>query len=365
MKIGIPKEIKNQEMRVAMTPEGVARLTAAGHVVCVEQAAGEGSGFSDAEYQAAGAKIVSADQAWASDLVVKVKEPQPTEYDYLNGQIVFTYFHLSGVDKALTLALLKKNVTAIAYETLEDENGHLPALAPMSAVAGNMSVLMGNYFLARFNQGRGVLLAQVLGEKSGKVLVVGDGIVGQHAARVALALGAKVTIAGLNKTKFQALAEKDLAGANFLLSTPENIALCTQESDLVVGAVLIKGTRAPKVVSEDMIRQMQPGAVVVDVSIDQGGCIETSRPTSHADPVFVKHDVVHYCVTNMPGAYPRTSTIALTRVTLAYIELLANEGVEAFLKTPNLRQAINVYQGRIVYKAVAEDLALMDDYQAL
>ena len=363
MKIGVPKEIKNQEMRVAMTPEGVARLTSSGHRVLVEHNAGAGSGFSDTQYAQAGAEMVSTAQAWDCDLVVKVKEPQRSEYDFLNGQIVFTYLHLSGVDKQLTRVLLEKKVTALAYETLENEQGQLPALAPMSAVAGNMSVLMGNFYLARFNQGCGVLLAQILGEKSGKVLVIGDGVVGQHAARCALALGAEVSVAGLNVNKFEQLQQTILSGAGFLLSTPENIANAVKESNLVVGAVLLRGARAPKIVTEDMVKQMQPGSVVVDVSIDQGGCIETSHPTTHADPVFIKHGVVHYCVANMPGAYPRTSTLALTRVTIDYIQLLADKGVNAFMEKPWLAKAINIVQGRIVYKKIAEDLDLMEYYR--
>ncbi len=363
MKIGVPKEIKNQEMRVAMTPAGVERLIMSGHHVVVEHNAGNGSSFSDRQYKEAGAEIVSQEQAWASDLVVKVKEPQPSEYDFLNGQILFTYLHLSGADKKLTLLLLEKNVTALAYETLENEQGQLPALVPMSAVAGNMSVLMGNFYLAEFNQGRGVLLAQILGEKLGKVLVIGDGVVGQHAARCALALGAEVTVAGLDGKKFKLLEQTTLTGAQFLLSNPENIAKAVQEQDLVVGAVLIRGAKAPKIVTEQMVKQMQAGSVVVDVSIDQGGCIETSRPTTHSKPVFIKHGVVHYCVTNMPGAYPRTSTLALTRVTIEYIHLLADKGVVGFMEKPWLTKAVNVVDGRIAYKKIAEDLDLMEYYR--
>ncbi len=365
MKIGVPKEIKNQEMRVAMTPQGVARLKAAGHHIMIERNAGAGSGFSNEQYQQAGAELVPTEKAWCCDLVVKVKEPQAAEYEFLNGQILFTYLHLSGVDKQLTRVLLEKKVAALAYETLENEQGQLPLLAPMSAVAGNMSVLMGNFYLAEFNQGSGVLLAQILGEKSGKVLVIGDGVVGQHAARCALALGAEVTIAGLDRGKFERLEQTTLAGAKFLCSNPENIATAVQEQNLVVGAVLLKGARAPRIVTEEMVKQMQAGSVIVDVSIDQGGCIETSRPTTHSKPVFIKHDVVHYCVTNMPGAYPQTSTLALTRVTIDYIQLLADQGIAAFMEKPWLAKAINIIQGRIVYKKIAEDLALMEYYQPL
>ncbi len=365
MHIGVPKEIKNNENRVALTPEGVERLTRSGHKVIIESNAGEGSGFSNKQYQQAGANIATAKDCWSVDLVVKVKEPQPSEYQYFDGQIIFTYFHLSGVKKSLTEALLKKQVTAIAYETLEDEQGHLPALAPMSAVAGNMAVQMGAYYLARFNQGRGVQLATVLGKNSGRVLVIGDGIVGQHAAHIASAMGADVTIAGVNEHRFQALKKQALKNTDFILSTPDNIADTVTDIDLVIGAVLIKGAKAPKVLTEQMVKTMLPGSVIVDVSIDQGGCFETSRPTTHEHPVFIKHEVIHYCVTNMPGAYPRTSTIALTHVTIQYLEILAEQGVRGFFSKPWLARAINTYQGKIVYQKIAEDLMMMEYFSPL
>ena len=365
MRIGVPKEIKNNENRVALTPEGVERLTRLGHKVVIESNAGIGSGFSDKQYQQAGANIATAKDCWSVELVVKIKEPQPSEYQYFAGQIIFTYFHLSGVSKSLTEALLEKQVTAIAYETLEDEQGHLPALAPMSAVAGNMAVQMGAYYLARFNQGRGVQLATILGKHSGRVLIIGDGIVGQHAAHIASAMGANVIIAGLNEQRFQTLKKQALQNTDFILSTPDNIARVVTDIDLVVGAVLIKGAKAPKVLTEQMVKTMLPGSVIVDVSIDQGGCFETSRPTTHEQPVFIEHGVIHYCVTNMPGAYPRTSTIALTDVTIEYIEILSEQGLEGFCSKPWLARAINIYQGKIVYQKIAEDLMMMDFFRPL
>lgn len=365
MRIGVPKEIKEKENRVAMTPEGVKRLLGLGHKVVVENGAGAGSGFSDLEYHQAGAEMASVSDAWDVDLVVKVKEPLPSEYCYLNGQIVFTFFHLSGVDRALTLELLKKEVTAIAYETLEDEQGRLPILAPMSAVAGNMATLIGSYYLASFNGGRGVQLATVLGKSSGKVLIVGDGVVGLHAAKVAAAMGAVVYVAGLSESKFNAMTAELVGDLRFVLSAPENLHALMPEVDLVVGAVLIKGAKAPKVITDKMIMSMQDGSVVVDVSIDQGGCFETSRPTTHSDPVFIEHDVLHYCVTNMPGAYPRTSTIALTDASIGYVEKIASRSITDLLAEPCLAKSINTYRGKVAYKKVAEDLGMLDCYQEL
>lgn len=365
MRIGVPKEIKDKENRVGMIPEGVARLIQSGHQVVVERGAGLGSGFSDQEYRQAGATLAAAADAWASDLVVKVKEPLESEYRFLGKQIVFTFFHLSGVDVSLTRELLEKQTTAIAYETLEDAQGGLPILAPMSAVAGNMATLMGSYYLASFNKGRGMQLATVLGESSGKVLVIGDGVVGQHAAKVAAAMGATVYIAGLNDEKFNGMRPGMVGDLRFLLSTPENIHKCASDVDLVVGAVLARGARAPKVLTEDMVKSMPVGAVVVDVSIDQGGCVETSKPTTHTNPVFIVHDVVHYCVTNMPGAYPRTSTIALTKASTKYVERIASQPLESLLTDQSFAKAINTYQGYITYEKVAKDLGMYDRYRKL
>ncbi|MCL7420403.1 MAG: alanine dehydrogenase [Methylobacter sp.] len=365
MKIGIPKEIKEKENRVAITPDAAKFLVQKGHSVLVEIDAGLGSGFSNELYEQAGAQLVSTVGAWAVDLVVKVKEPLASEYQYLDRQIVFTFFHLAGVMPELTLELLKKGVTAIAYETLEDEQGRLPILAPMSAVAGNMATLMGSYYLAKFNQGKGMQLGRVLGKKFGKVVIIGDGVVGQHAGQVACAMGADVFIGGIDQQGMHKLKKSVLPEASFFLSNKESIQKHVIDADLVVGAVLCRGAKAPKIISEEMIRSMSEGSVVVDVSIDQGGCIETSRPTTHSDPVFIKHGVVHYCVTNMPGAYPKTSTIALVDVTLPYIAKIADAGHTLLKSDQQLAKAINVFDGKITCKAVAEGLGMMNRYQPL
>ncbi|MCK9394170.1 MAG: alanine dehydrogenase [Methylobacter sp.] len=365
MKIGIPKEIKDQEGRVAITPDGAQHLIQKGHQVLIEIDAGLGSGFSNEQYQQAGAQLVSAATAWAVDLVVKVKEPLESEYPYLDKQIVFTFFHLAGVAPSLTQELLKKGTTAIAYETLEDEQGRLPLLAPMSAVAGNMASLMGSYYLAKFNQGRGVQLGKVLGKRHGKVVIIGDGVVGQHAAQVASGMGAEVFVAGIDQAYMQKIKTELLPDVEFFLSSPETIAEHIKDADLVVGAVLVHGAKAPKIISEDMIKSMAKGTVVVDVSIDQGGCIATSKPTSHTNPVFIKHDVIHYCVTNMPGAYPRTSTIALSDATLPYVLKIADAGKEALMADKTLAKAINTCDGKITCKAVAEGLDMLDNYQSI
>jgi alanine dehydrogenase len=365
MKIGVPKEIKDQEGRVAITPDGAHFLIQKGHQVLIEVDAGLNSGFSNEQYQQAGAALVSTASAWAADLVVKVKEPLESEYPYLDGQIIFTYFHLAGVTPSLTLELLKKNVTAIAYETLEDEQGRLPLLAPMSAVAGNMATLMGGYYLAEFNQGRGVQLGTVLGKRHGKVVIIGDGVVGQHAAQVAMGMGANVFVAGIDPVKMQQTKAEILPEAEFFISSPEAIAEQIKDADLVVGAVLVHGAKTPKIVNEDMVKAMAKGAVVIDVSIDQGGCIATSRPTSHSNPVFIKHDVIHYCVTNMPGAYPRTSTIALSDATLPYVLKIADAGKAALMTDKSLVKAINTCNGKITCKAVAEGLDMLDHYRPL
>lgn len=358
MRIGVPKEIKDRENRVAMTPTGAAALTEVGHEVLVQTGAGAGSGFTDEHYRDAGATLVSAADAWAAELVVKVKEPLEQEYPYLRNNILFTYLHLAGVTPTLTDALLQAGTTAIAYETVEDTEGRLPLLAPMSAVAGNMAALMGSYYLARFNGGSGVQLGSVLGEPHGRVMVIGAGVVGQHAAMTAAAMGARVTIFGKVRAKYDANPRLAQLGVTYEESTPESIAGNISDMDLVVGAVLLAGARAPHVVSEAMVRSMMPGSVVVDVSIDQGGCIETARPTSHSDPVYVVHDVIHYCVTNMPGAYPRTSTNALTSRTLPYVKQLAERGMDALRADPGFARGLNTWQGGVCYPPVAEALSL-------
>jgi alanine dehydrogenase len=364
MRVGVVREIKDNENRVALTPAGAAALVEARHEVCVEHDAGAGCGFSDREYQEAGAQLTSTADTWGSDLVVKVKEPQEREYQYLGGQILFTYLHLAGVSRSLTEALLAKGTTAVAYETVEDAAGQRVLLAPMSAVAGSMATLMGAYHLAKFSKGRGLLLGNIRGKRYGKVVIVGDGVVGQHAARVACAMGAHVYVFGITPGRGPELQREISADLQYVLSTPETLSLHVCDADLVVGAVLIEGARAPHVVTEAMVSSMPQGAVIVDVSIDQGGCIATSRPTSHSDPVFIKHGVVHYCVTNMPGAYPRTSTFALTEATLPYLLRIANGGIAAIRADAGLARGVNVYRGRITCLPVAQAFALESRYQA-
>ncbi len=365
MKIGVPKEIKDNEARVAITPDGVTELTQSGNKVVVEVNAGIASGFTNEQYQQAGAVMVFTAEAWKVDLVVKVKEPQEAEYQYLEGQIVFTFFHLAGVAKSLTEALIKKGTTALAYETLEDESGRLPILAPMSAIAGNMAVLMGAYYLAQFNQGNGMQLGTILDKSYGKVVIIGDGIVGQHAAKVASAMGAHVTIAGRNEARWLKLHKDSFPDVSFVLSNKENLSRQIAGADLVVGAVLCRGAKAPKVITEEMLKKMQAGSVIVDVSIDQGGCFETSRPTTHSDPVYVKNGVIHYCVSNMPGAYPKASTIALTNVTIRYIQEIATNSLNGFIADKGKIKAINIFRGKIVSNRVASDLGMLGSYKAM
>lgn len=363
MKIGAVKEIKDKENRIALTPSGARTLVEAGHTVLIEGGAGRGSGFPDQEFTGAGCEMVSVSTAWDTDMVIKVKEPVESEFKYLKDQIVFTYFHLAGVTKTLTEALLKKKTTAIAYETIEDDGGKLPLLAPMSAVAGNMAVSVGSYYLAKFNQGNGVQLGSVLGTRYGKVVVLGDGVVGRHAAMTADGMGANVFIFGRHEDRVPQLKKEISENMRFVLSTRENISAHLEDADLVVGAVLLRGAKAPYLVTEEMVKGMQPGSVIADVSIDQGGCIETARPTSHSDPVFEKHGVIHYCVTNMPGAYPRTSTIALTSATLPYAVKLANKELSALREDGGFAKGLNTYKGYVTCKPVAESLNLMSQFK--
>ena len=366
MKIGVVKEIKEKENRVAATPAGVKELVSAGHQVMVENDAGVNSGFSNDEYTKVGAKIVNTATAWAGDMVIKVKEPLETEYKYFReGQIIFTYFHLAGVTKTLTDALVASKVTAIAYETVEDAQGKLPLLAPMSAVAGNMSVTIGSYYLAKFNNGRGMQLGEVMEKKYGKVVVIGDGVVGIHAANTAYGMGTNVHLFTRHESRFAELKQKIGEHLQCHVSTPENVAAHVKDADLVVGGVLLHGAKAPWVVTEQMVKTMQPGSVIVDVSIDQGGCIETSKPTTHTTPVFVKHNVTHYCVTNMPGAYPRTSTIALTTATLPYALRLAQDGLKAVAADAGLGKGVNTHKGYVTYKSVAETLGMKSKFREL
>lgn len=363
MRIGVVKEIKDKENRVALTPAGIEGLQAAGHEIMIQQGAGLGSGFPDAQYEEAGAKIGSVEQAWDTDMVVKIKEPLAAEYPYLKQQILFTYLHLAGVPRALTETLLQQKTTAVAYETVEDEAKKLPLLAPMSAVAGNMAVTMGSYYLAKFNNGKGMQLGSVLGTRYGKVVIIGDGVVGRHAAHTAAGMGTQVFIFGRHPERETLLKKEISPHMTFLMSTPENLSRHLEDADLVIGGVLLPGARAPHIVSEAMVKGMQPGSVIADVSIDQGGCIETSRPTSHSDPVFEKHGVIHYCVTNMPGAYPRTSTMALTTATLPYVMTLAEKGIAALREDEGFAKGVNTYAGYITSQPVAEALDLMSRFK--
>lgn len=359
MIIGVPKEIKNNENRVAITPAGVLSFVQAGHTVLIEKEAGVGSGFSDNDYTRAGAQIIErAEDVWAqADMVMKVKEPLPSEYGYFRpGLILFTYLHLAA-DPELTRALKESGVIAIAYETVQ-VGRTLPLLTPMSEVAGRMAAQIGAQFLEKPYGGKGILLGGVPGVARGKVVIIGGGVVGTNAAKVAVGLGADVTIIDLNADRLREL--DDIFGNQIttLMSNPMNIAEAVAEADLVIGAVLIPGARAPKLVTEDMVKAMKPGSVIVDVAIDQGGIVETSdHVTTHDNPTYVKHGVVHYAVANMPGAVPRTSTIALTNVTMPYALQIANKGViQAITDNPALELGVNVANGEITYEAVARDL---------
>jgi alanine dehydrogenase len=365
MQIGLIKEIKNNENRVALTPAAVETLAEAGHEVLVEHGAGEGSAFADGEYEASGARMVDTADAWSAELVLKVKEPLESEYGYFRpGQMLFTYLHLAGVDPNLTHALLDNQVTAIAYETVRGPDGKLPLLAPMSAVAGSMSASVARHYLAKFAGGKGVLLGRIMGEPHGKVVVIGDGVVGQHAAHAAVGGGAETYIFTLFEERFDELREEISPDVIPVLSSEETIREHVRDADAVIGAVLLPGgARAPHVVSEDMVASMQPGSVIVDVSIDQGGCIETSRPTSHSDPVYTVHDVIHYCVTNMPGAYPMSATRALVKTTLPYVQRLADGGMAALTNDADFADGVNTCDGKLTIRSVAEALDLTGRYQ--
>ncbi|MGL6096123.1 MAG: alanine dehydrogenase [Fimbriiglobus sp.] len=361
MIVGVPKEIKQDEYRVAMTPVGVEELTRGGHGVLVETGAGVGSGISDDQYALCGAEIVpTTADIWArADLIVKVKEPLPEEWPHMRaGQTVFTYFHFAA-DENLTRAVLKSGITAVAYETIRDAKGGLPLLTPMSEVAGRMSIQEGAKYLERPFDGRGILLSGVPGVAPATVAVLGGGIVGANAARMAAGLGANVFLLDVNMDRLRYLDEVMPKNVTTLYSNRHNILDCLSYADLVIGAVLIPGAKAPHLVRRDDLKRMPPRAVVIDVAIDQGGCFETSRPTTHANPTYIVEDVVHYCVTNMPGAVGRTSTYALTNVTLAYTVQLANKGVDAATRdNPALAAGVNVRAGRVTNAAVAATFGL-------
>jgi len=363
MRIGVAKEIKPDEYRVALTPAGALELINNGHEVAVETGAGLGSSFPDEAYQRVGVQITSVDEVWGSDLLLKVKEPITAEYKRIReGQILFTYLHIAA-DEPLTHALIDSGVTAVAYETVE-LGGGLPLLAPMSEVAGRLAPQAGAYFLEKPLGGRGLLLGGVPGVAPGKVVIIGGGVVGYNAAVIALGLGAQVTILDRSIDRMRHLEEVLSGRVTLLMSSTLQVAASVEDADLVIGAVLVPGALAPKLVTREMIAGMKEGAVVVDVAIDQGGCSETSHATTHADPVYVVDGVTHYCVANMPGGVPVTSTKALTNATLPYVEAIANKGLRAAVAAdPALARGVNVIDGKVTYEAVAEAHGL--DYTPL
>ena len=362
MIIGVPKEIKEQERRIALVPSAAEQLTKRGHTVLVEKNGGIGSGYPDEEYKKAGAEIVdlAKDVFARADMIVKVKEPLPAEFPLLRkGQILFTYLHLAA-GKALTDALLKSGVTAIAYETIQIGN-RLPLLEPMSEIAGRMSVVMGAYFLAKHNGGSGVLLGGVPGVLPGRVVVIGGGTAGVNAARMATGLGADVTILEVDLERMRFL-DITMGSAHTLYSSESHLRELMPNVDLLIGAVLLPGAKAPKLITRAMLKAMKTGSVLVDIAIDQGGCAETSRPTTHLQPIYVEEGVTHYCVANMPAAYARTATQALTNITYRYVELLADLGLdEACKKQPALIGGINTRDGKLTCRAVAEAHGLKYD----
>lgn len=361
MIVGILKEIKSEENRVSMTPSGVEVMIANGHTLLVEKSAGVGSGFSDEMYVKVGAEIVAtpAEVFERSDMVMHVKEPQPSEYAMVKkDQIVFTYMHFAA-DESLTREFMKTNSVAIAYETIEDKNGALPLLTPMSEVAGRMSVQEAAKYLERVHGGRGILLGGVTGVPPATVVVIGGGIVGTNAAQMACGLGAKVYLLDMNLDRLRYLSEVMPKNCFPMMSSPATVRQLAQEADVVVGAVLIPGAKAPKLITREMLSTMKPGAVIVDVAIDQGGCFETSKPTTHGDPIYEVDGIIHYCVANMPGAVPITSTIALTNATLPYAVEIANKGwKKACKENEGIKLGLNMADGKITYKGVSDAFGL-------
>ncbi|MEM6628431.1 MAG: alanine dehydrogenase [Bacteroidota bacterium] len=361
MIVGVPKEIKNNENRVAMTPAGVQEMTKRGHQVFIQHTAGEGSGFADSMYQEAGAEILPTIEAVyaRAEMIVKVKEPIESEYNLIRpNQLLFTYFHFASYEP-LTLAMMDRGAVCLAYETVTHPDGSLPLLVPMSEVAGRMSVQEGAKYLEKPMKGKGILLGGVPGVEPAKVLILGGGVVGTEAAKMAAGLGAKVSILDINLKRLRYLADVMPANVTTLYSNEYTIRKLIPDYDLIVGAVLIPGAKAPKLITRDMLKDMQPGTVLVDVAVDQGGCIETCTPTTHEDPIFIIDDIVHYCVANMPGAVPFTSTQALTNATLPYALQLANKGWQrACQENPHLQDGLNIVQGKVVYSAVAEAFGL-------
>ncbi len=357
MIVGLPKEIKDNEYRVGLTPAGVRALSDGGHKVIVERTAGDGSGFDDALYEKAGAEILNtADDVWAkAEMIVKVKEPIAPEYPRMReGQLLFTYLHLAP-DKKLTEELLKRKVTGIAYETITDRKGSLPLLTPMSEVAGRMAIQVGAHYLEKMAGGRGILLGGVPGVPAARVVIIGGGVVGTNAAKIAVGMGANVTIIDNNLDRLRELDDIFLTKISTLASSAYMIHDAISTADLIVGAVLVPGASAPKLVTRNMLKDVPNGAVIVDVAVDQGGCIETTHPTTHSDPTYYVEGVLHYCVANMPGAVPRTSTFALTNATLPYAMKLANKGFfDAIRSDENLKAGVNTYAGHCTYEAVAQ-----------
>jgi alanine dehydrogenase len=356
MIVGLPKEIKDNEYRVGLTPAGVRALTDAGHKVVVERSAGEGSGFADSLYERAGATLLdTADDIWAQgEMIVKVKEPIAPEYPRMRaGQLLFTYLHLAP-DNELTKQLLDRKVTGIAYETITDRRGALPLLTPMSEVAGRMAIQVGAHYLEKMSGGGGVLLGGVPGVPAARVVIIGGGVVGTNAAKIAVGMGAHVTIIDNNLDRLRELDDIFLSKISTLASNAYMIQDAISTADLIVGAVLVPGGAAPKLVTRGMLKEVPRGAVIVDVAVDQGGCIETTHPTTHSNPTYYVEDVLHYCVANMPGAVPRTSTFALTNATLPYALKLANKGFsDAISSDPGLWAGVNTYAGKLTYEAVA------------
>ncbi len=361
MIIGVPKEIKNNENRVALTPAGAQELTKRGHTVYVQNTAGEGSGFSDEEYKSAGAKMIQdAPEVYRlAEMIIKVKEPIEPEYKLIKeGQLVFTYFHFASYEP-LTKAMVQSKAVCLAYETVESSDRSLPLLVPMSEVAGRMAIQEGAKYLEKPLKGRGILLGGVPGVKPAKVLILGGGVVGTNAAKIAAGMGADVTIMDVNLHRLRYLDDVMPKNVNTLMSSDYVLREIVKSTDLIVGAVLIPGAKAPKLVTRDMLKTMRPGTVLVDVAVDQGGCIETCTPTTHEEPTYIIDDVVHYCVANMPGAVPYTSTLALTNATLPYAIKLANDGwKKACKENADLRLGLNMINGEVVYKAVADTFNL-------
>ncbi|MGF1476860.1 MAG: alanine dehydrogenase [Geminicoccaceae bacterium] len=360
MRVGVPKEIKTHEYRVGLIPASVREMIHHGHEVVVETEAGLGIGFDDRDYELAGARILADASAVfeAADMIVKVKEPQPSECEMLReDQILFTYLHLAA-DRRQTEGLVASGATAIAYETVTDAAGRLPLLAPMSEVAGRMSIQVGAHCLEKRQGGSGVLLSGVPGVPVGRVVVIGGGVSGTNAARMAMGMEASVVVIDKNLSRLYELDMQFGSTLNTIYSTVDSLEQYVTTADLVIGAVLVPGAAAPKIITRDMVRHMRPGSVIVDIAIDQGGCAETSRPTSHDDPTYVEEGVVHYCVTNMPGAVARTSTFGLNNATLPFALALADKGLDAARSNPHLKNGVNVHKGKIVYEAVARDLGL-------